>query len=532
MPIAKTSKQLLESAWQSIRLKDTSQAIKFCNRLNSEFPEFAPGWHVASHLAQLIKRPDIAINTINRALKIEPGNREWQLHRVACLIVRGEVEVARESLNKLMDRPAERSAKNAAELSQLAFLCSRLDMHRQAENLYRGLIEQQPENGGHWYNLATMQRFQGRLAEAEGSLERAIGLNAADYDAYELRSDLRKQTPESNHVAELQGLLDGGIRTPAGEVRVCFALAKELEDIGAAEASFDVLTRGAQLRRKHLNYNIADDLQTIEAISDTFTRELLENSAPGYPGNKPVFVIGLPRTGTTLVEQILGSHPEVHAAGELNDFAIQLMQLTRRQAPAQSLSRRELVKQTAKLDFKALGKAYLDSCRPRTGSTPYFVDKMPLNFLYAGLIRLALPGAKIVHLTRHPMDTCYAIYKRLFQDAYPWSYDLEEIALYYSAYKQLMTHWKNAMPGVIHELSYEDLVHDMEGQTRHLLDYCGLDWDARCLRFHENPSASTTASASQVRQPVYQSSVNRWKAYESQLAPLRKRLRELGIAVD
>jgi hypothetical protein len=531
MPSAETSRQMLASAWQSIRLQDFRQAIKFCNRLNSEFPEFAPGWHVASHLAQLIKRPAIALDSIERALKIEPGNRQWQLHRVACLIICGETAVARESLLKLMNRQSERHAKNAAELSQLAFLCSRLYLHKEAENLYLGLIGQQPENGGHWYNLATVQRFQGRLADAEQSLDKAIGMNAADYAAYGLRSDLRKQTLESNHIAELENLLAAGIRIPAGEVSICFALAKELEDTGASGKSFEVLARGAQLRRKHLNYNISDDLQTIAAIADTFTKEMLENSGPGHKSSRPVFVIGLPRTGTTLVEQILGSHPDVYAAGELNDFAIQLMQLTRQHHSAKSLSRRELVQQTARLDFATLGKAYLDSSRPRTGSTPRFVDKMPLNFLYAGLIRLALPEAKIVHLTRHPMDTCYAIYKRLFQDAYPWSYDLEEIALYYCAYNQLMTHWKNAMPGVIHELSYEDLVNDVEGQTRHLLDYCGLAWDARCLRFHEHVSVSTTASAAQVRQPVYQSSVNRWKAYESQLSPLRKRLEELGIVV-
>lgn len=528
MPNPETSKQLLESTWQSIRLKDIRQAIKFCNRLNREFPGFAPGWHVASHVAQLIKRPAIALETINRALKLEPGNRAWQLHRVACLIMCGEVSVARKSLNKLITG----RLNSTEDLSQLAFLCSRLDMHKEAKNLYLKLIEQQPENGGHWYNLATMQRFQGCLADAEHSLDKAISLNAADYDAYELRSDLRKQTSESNHVAELEGLLHRGIKTPEGEVKICFALAKELEDSGATVKSFDALTRGARLRRKHLNYDIGDDLQTIEAISDTFTREILDDSGPGYPGNRPIFVIGLPRTGTTLVEQILGSHPQVFAAGELNHFAVQLMQLTRRQSGPRDLSRRELVEQTAKLDFEVLGKAYLDSSRPLTGNAPHFVDKMPLNFLYAGLIHMALPQARIVHLTRNPMDTCYAIYKRLFRDAYPWSYDQQETALYYSAYSQLMSHWKNVMPGVIYELAYEDLVKDVEAQTGKLLEYCGLDWDPRCVRFYEHQAVSTTASASQVRQPVYQTSINRWKTYDLQLSPLREKLVALGIAVD
>jgi len=528
MPTPENSKQLLESTWRCIRLKDIGQAIKFCNRLNREYPGFAPGWHVASHVAQLIKRPEIALDTINRALNLEPGKRAWQLQRVACLVMCGEASLAREALNELMAG----QTSGAEELSQLAFLCSRLEMHTEAEQLYLKLIDQQPENGGHWYNLATMQRFQGRLKDAEISLDKAISLNAADYDAYALRSDLRKQTPESNHVAELESLLARGIGTPEGEVKICFALAKELEDTGAAGKSFDALTRGAQLRRKHLKYNIGDELQTIDAISDTFTAEVLRNAGPGHPGNRPIFVIGLPRTGTTLVERILGSHPDIHAAGELNHFAVQLMQLTRRQSGAVDRSRRELVQQTAKLDFELLGKAYLESSRPLTGDSPHFVDKMPLNFLYAGLIHMALPQARIIHLTRNPMDTCYAIYKRLFQDAYPWSYDQQEIALYYSAYSRLMAHWKNVMPGVIFELAYEDLVTDLETQTRKLLNHCGLNWDPRCVRFHENQAVSTSASASQVRQPVYQTSINRWKTYEMQLGPMRDKLATLGIAVD
>jgi len=530
--VRETSTQLQQSVWQSIHRKDIKQAIQSCNRLNKAFPDFAPGWFAASHLAQLIKQPEIALKTIERALSLEPGNHEWQLHRIACLAICGDIQAARESLTGLLVGKSHVNEITGEQLSQMAFLCNRLDMHTEAENLYLQLTGREPGNGGHWFNLATVQRFQGRPAEAEASLDMAISLNPADFDAYGLRSDLRRQTPDSNHVTQLQSLLDGGIKTPAGEVAICFALAKELEDIGAAEKSFGVLTRGAQLRRKHLNYDLDDDLQTIDAISSIFTAELMNGSIPGDPSSRPVFVIGLPRTGTTLVEQILGSHPSIFAAGELSNFAVQLMQLTRQQSGAQNLSRRQLVEQTAKLDYRSLGKAYLDSSRPLTGNKLHFVDKMPLNFLYAGLIHLALPGAKIVHVTRHPMDTCYAIYKRLFQDAYPWSYDQRETASYYSAYRKLMNHWTQVMPGVIYELAYEDLVSDVEGQTRKLLGYCNLDWDPRCLRFYDRPATSTSASASQVRRPVYQSSVNRWKSYELQLAPMRERLLELGIAVD
>jgi len=374
-------------------------------------------------------------------------------------------------------------------------------------------------------------RFQGQLEKAEAGLDKAIELNQDDYEAYELRSDLRKQTPGANHVSELGKVLDEGIKLPAGEVRVCYALAKELEDLGESTRSFEILKRGATLRRRHLNYNIDDDLQTISEIRTCFTEGIFSNNKQGHGNHEPIFIIGLPRTGSTLIEQVLASHPEAFAAGELNNLALQMMQKVRDLAGSQQLSRQKLVQLSTQLDFESLGKAYIASTRPQTGHSTHFIDKMPLNFLYAGLIHLAFPAAKIIHVSRHPMDTCYAIYKRLFQDGYPWSYDLVEIASYFSAYKRLMTHWDTVMAGVIYQVNYEDFVGNLEKEARKLLDYCALEWDPQCLRFYESKTTSTTASASQVRQPVYQSSVNRWKQYEKQLSPLINRLEELGVAL-
>jgi tetratricopeptide (TPR) repeat protein len=524
-----TSQQLLGNVWQSLRKKDIKQAINTSNLLVQKHPDFAAGWHAASHVAQAVRRPGAALIAIERALSLEPANIDWQLHQASCLLVCGNNENSARLLHKMV---AACDGFSAEQLSQLAFLCSRIECHDEASQIYLKLITLEPNNGGHWYNLASIQRFKGQVEQAEASLDKAIELNQGDYDAFQLRSDLRIQTSVSNHITQLHGLLKKGIDLPAGEVQICYALAKELEDTGDSQESFEVLSRGATLRRKHINYKAEDDLNTIDTIMDTFGSAVLATPSEGIPTREPVFVIGLPRTGTTLVERILGSHPEVFAAGELNNFALQMMLQVRQQPNAQKWSRKELVQQTAKLDFNDLGQAYLESTRPLTGHTAHFVDKMPLNFLYAGLIHRAMPNAKIVHLSRHPMDTCYSIYKCLFQDAYPWSYDLGEIALYYSAYHQLMTHWNTVMPGVIHELAYEDLVGDVEGQARKLLDYCELTWDSRCVRFHESLSTSTTASATQVRQPVYQSSVNRWKSYKQQLSPLRERLGNLGIDVD
>jgi hypothetical protein len=186
---------------------------------------------------------------------------------------------------------------------------------------------------------------------------------------------------------------------------------------------------------------------------------------------------------------------------------------------------------TARIDFRALGEAYLTATRPMRDTRPRFIDKLPFNFLYAGLIHLALPHARIVSLRRHPLDTCYAVYKQLFRDAYPYSYDLDELGRYYVAYDALMRHWDTVLPGVIHTVYYEDVVADVERETRRLLEYCGLPWDDACLQFHAGPQASTTASALQVRQPIYDTSVGKWRRFSSQLEPLRAQLLRAGIAV-
>ena len=253
---------------------------------------------------------------------------------------------------------------------------------------------------------------------------------------------------------------------------------------------------------------------------------------PGHETREPVFVLGLPRTGTTLVERILGNHSAVVAAGELRQFPEQMIRLARESLGGRDLPRDELVAHTLKLDMRELGRRYVESTRPRTGARPHFVDKLPLNYLYCGLIHGSLPGARIVHLRRHPLDACYAIYKTLFSRAYPFSYDLGELGQYYVAYDRLMSHWRTAMPGVIYDLHYEAIVDDPEGETRRLLDHCGLEFESACLDFHRSPEASTTASALQVRQPIYRDSVSRWRNVAAQLEPLTQVLRSNGIDLE
>jgi hypothetical protein len=325
-------------------------------------------------------------------------------------------------------------------------------------------------------------------------------------------------------------------------MQIHYSLAKEYEDLGEYAKSFAHLQHGAVKRRANLNYDVTADVATVDWIIEAFPRgpAAMPAAADGAVQRNtsisakavqpvPIFIVGLPRSGTTLVDRILSSHSKVKSAGELNDFALALVAAVRRDNNKAQLPRRELVARSAHIDFAALGGEYLQRACATVGPSEYFTDKMPLNYLYCGLIRRALPHAKIVHLTRHPMASGYAMYKTLFKDGYPFSYDLKEIAQYYVAYRRLMDHWIASMPGAIHTLSYEGLVADQLTESRRLLEFCGLEWEDACVDFHRNAAATTTASATQVRQPIYDTSVAQWQHYAAQLAPLREALTSAGI---
>jgi tetratricopeptide (TPR) repeat protein len=522
------ARSLEDRVWRSLRNKDARQALATCEQLNREHPNYASGWHTASQLALRLNNPAAALAAIDRALALEPGNTDGLLQRGLCLGKLGDTA----ALAPLVEELAGRDLSTAYQHSTLGMLYTQLERREEAVACYEGAAVLEPDRAKHYYNIAALQRSLGDIEHAEANFDKAIELDPADWEAIKVRSELRKQTADDNHVEELEAMLDKGIADPRGEAHVCYALAKELEDLGEPERSFGYLKRGADKRRSFMRYDVQRDIDTMVAIEETFTAERLAESHAGSENDEAIFIVGMPRTGTTLVERILGSHSEVYSAGELGNFATVLMQQLRAKVTDPSTPRDELVRLSASIDFAALGDAYIESTRPFTGRTPRFIDKLPLNFLYVGLIRLALPNAKIISVRRHPLDTCYAVYKQLFVDAYPFSYDLEELARYYAAYDRLMQHWSSVLPDAVYTIEYETLVEDFEPEVRRLLEHCGLDYEEACLRFHENKSASTTASTVQVRQPVYRSSVGKWREYRERLAPLVAALEDEGFALD
>jgi tetratricopeptide (TPR) repeat protein len=469
-----------------------------------------------------------AIGCIDRALSSAPRDSQWLLNRAQCLMALG--------------RPAD--ACQAAEAAQvnappdpvlfdaIGSLFSRASAQPRALVAFEQAVALAPLDAHYIFNRATVRRFLGQLVEAEADYDRVIALKPGDYEAYKNRSDLRTQSVGANHVDELESLLAQGIRQWQGEVQIRYALAKEYEDLGHYRKSFHHLQAGAKRRREHMRYDVAVDVATVDAVIASLPGAPSDGPRAGMPDEDPIFIVGLPRSGTTLVDRILGSHSAMFSAGELPDFALSIVDAVRALTGAAQLSRGELIARSADLDFAMLGQDYLRRARGVVACGGRFTDKMPLNYLYCGLIRRALPKAKIVHVTREPMAACFAMYKTLFEDGYPFSYDLNEIGRYYIAYRRLMDHWHATLPSVMYTLSYESLIADQRAETHRLLEFCGLEWQDACLEFHRNASATTTASAVQVRQPLYDSSVDQWRHYAAPLAPLKDQLRAAGFSSD
>ncbi len=514
--------------WDQVKRRDMRSAMALCQRLNAEFPSFAPGWRSASQLALKVNNPSVALAAIEKAVALELDNHEWLLQQALCLSKLGKVA----QLTPLLARLQAAQLDNAYQCSSLALILAHAGDHAAALGYYEQAIEKEPNDAQHYYNAASSQRFLGEFEAADKNYTKAIALNPSDYEAYRVRSELKKQSANSNHIAELKSQLTKAKIDPRGQAQLAYALAKELEDLGETEASFRYVSMGAKARRSCMKYQPEGDIRVIDTLRDAFNESFMQGEHRGSNNREAIFILGLPRSGTTLVERIISSHSDVISAGELNNFSIEMMRQLQTVAGAGKPTKEALVALSTKIDFHALGEAYINSTRPLTGNSAHFIDKLPLNYLYAGLIHLALPNAKIINLKRHPLDSCYAMYKQLFKDAYPFSYDLEELGHYYLAYQRLMDHWHTVMPDVIHTVVYEDVVHDLEGQTRSLLSYCDLPWQDQCLRYYENDQVSTTASAVQVRQPVYTSSVGRWRQYREQLQPLIKVLEGGGVLID
>jgi tetratricopeptide (TPR) repeat protein len=394
--------------------------------------------------------------------------------------------------------------------------------------VYRAL-ERSPNEATFLYQAALCHFYLNETAQADEMLARVLKIAPGNGFAWHVRSQLATQTRAANHIADLRSSLARPQLRSMDEMLMSFALAKELEDVGEFAQSFEVLLRANRIKRGTLTYDVRNDVDAMQNVMAYYTEAAMQSLRGGDETPGAIFIVGMPRTGTTLVERMLGSHSQVASVGEAVDFPEEMSAAARAAHARLGLENANLLRASLQMDFGEVGRRYLAAVHQLAGGQRYTIDKLPFNFRYAGLIHKALPKAAIVHLTRDPMDTCYAVFKTLFINAYHFSYQLEEIAEYFIAYRRMMDHWHAVMPGVILDVRYEDLVAEPQTQCRRLLQHCGLPWEDQVLDFHNSTKASTTASAMQVRRPIYKSSVQKWRNFAGELQPVLRRLADAGL---
>ena len=500
-------------------------------------PGFASGRRLYADILLGCKQFPEAREQLESALQLFPDSvdrrRPIRLHIATTFMREGDIGGALETLQSSDLEPVD--SLDVALLSQYGYLLTMCESHEKALQVFESALRKRADDPLFLFNGAAANRAMGNLERAEALYDRALALNPEDWEAYKNRSDLRKQLPDNNHVRELRQLLAIDALPEVAKVQLNFALAKEYEDLGEYSSSFAALQQGCTQRRKGIDYRLHSDLSTMKDIASTFNENFLPSSKVSESlGSEIIFILGMPRTGSTLLDRVLCASGDVVSAGEPDTFARLLL----REASGivdVSDGQNPILGAGSGMNIAEVGSAYVQQLTARaklTGSRRV-IDKNPMNFLYLGWIARALPAAKIIHLGRNPMDTCYAIYKTLFKSAYPFSYDQVEMAEYYCGYRKLMQHWKALFPGRVIDVHYERLVSDLVGEGRSLYQACDLEWSDQVPEsYYLDAKGTATASAAQVRQPVYQTSVNKWHHFSDALLPMQEVLKRERVTFD
>lgn len=461
-------------------------------------PTPAPAPLSARQLDEALRRAEHAVQGA-RVLKPEHGVRAFVLMRL------GHAAQAEEAVTDALAL----GTGPADAYDGLAFVSMHLGAHQRANELYRRATELAPGDPKFWYNLACSERSLGHLEEAEAACDRAIAIEAGQYASHLLRSELRVQTAGANHVGELKALLASRSGDYRARVFLGYALGKELDDLERFDEAFAAFSAAARARRERLDYDVAVDEAKLKRIAAVYEAQAVPAGTPA--DSRFIFIVGLPRSGTTLLERILTGLPGVRSNGETDYFSHALM------GAAQGDG--DVFARAARADSRAVAAEYARLALPGAPADA-IIEKLPLNYLYVGAIRRALPGARILLVSRAPLDSCFAMYRTLFAAGYPFSYDQQDLGRYYAAYERLMSHWRATLGESLHEIHYGELVAQPRSIGAGVAAYCGLKWNDAAVDIQNNKSVSLTASASQVRRPIYGSSSGRWRRYQRHLGEL------------
>lgn len=506
------------------RFQEAGRVLDAALKLERSNPDL---WILAGATAKALGHWDNAEHCWRRAIACAPGKAEAHYQLGLLLHERNRIEEAIGAYRTAL----ERGLRHVQLLNNMGSALAKLGQPAEAQQYFEHAVSLDPGHAKAHHNLARVLGQLGRFDEAATVIEAAMALVPAPERARFFRTltSLKKLNAGDAQLAAMEALaLDGESLSGTEQMQLNFALGKAYEDIGDRERSLAHLLMANREKRRQTPYDEAATMARLDAIQAAYSRERMSaRGEGGATSSQPVFIVGMPRSGSTLVEQILSSHPRVYGAGECEDFN-RLAEAIRRPDGRPLLP--DGINEVPENALYSLGQAYLAVMHRRAPQAARVTDKTLGNIVNVGLIHLALPGAKIIHTKRDAADTCLSCFSQLFSGHHPYAYDLAELGRYWKAYDRLMDHWKSVLPdGVMLEVRYEDVVEDLEGQARRLLDHCALEWSASCAAFHLNQRPVRTASLAQVREPIYRRSVHKWQASKVFLRPL---LEVLGYPVD
>ncbi|TGD72291.1 sulfotransferase family protein [Mangrovimicrobium sediminis] len=500
-----------------------------CEAIVAADPDFADAWFLLAIAAEARRDLPGALAQLERAVSLAPDNSDYlaQQAKLLALLNRPAAALA------AADAALAAGEPRALALDTLGVVFTRLGEHARAARVLQRAVDAAPSNAQFHFNLASAQQFLGDESGARAHYERAIDLQPRFARAYWALSELEKTAPDTTRQARLEALAADPALGAVDRLYIGHALSRLYEQRGDYPAAFAALCEAKNAQRERIAYDRAQDEALFAALQQGFTAADPEPRPPQQDWT-PLFIVGMPRSGTTLVERMLSAHPAIAGLGELQDFPHAVKAASGERSPR--VLDPAVIAGALEADPEQIARTYRNALETRGGTpapgTRYLADKQPLNVLQLGFILRALPAARVIIVRRDPLDTCLANYRQLFAvnfSYYNYAYDIADTAHYYCLFDRLCRHWHTLYGARIHALQYEQLVEDPRQTLGAALDYLALPWDDACLDFHHRDGAVTTASAMQVRQPLYRDAIGRWRKYEKEMAPAIAELREQGV---
>ena len=493
------------------RLRDFVKAEGICNQLISENPKNVFLYNLLGLILVGQDKIDDALNCYQKGIDLDQNNA-MIYNNIALLYTNNKFD------NKKAEYFYNKSIKanpiNPEAYNNLGTLYKSVDRFEEAINCFKKAIDNNSKFVQAYHNLGNIYITVGKISEAKKTLFEAISVDPYYTNSHRTLSRLVKYNKEDDHFKKLKKINNEKNIKISDKINIAFALGKAYEDMNDYKNSFKMYQEANTLHDERIKYSIVRDKNRFKNIKNIFHKELFEKFRnTGFLNSSPIFILGMPRSGTSLVEQILSSHSEVFGAGE----RIIIVKLLQKYFGEKNLSLFfEDDKNFNKDLFSIIGKEYVYAIKNISDNSARFTDKLPENFFWIGLIKLILPNAKILHCSRDPRDNCFSLFKNYFpNNSLDYSYNLHNVVEYYNLYYDLMNYWKNLFPKFIFEVKYENLVSNTEKEIRSMLNFCDLQWDNKCLDFYKNKRAVKTASDVQARNKIYSSSINLWKKYEN-----------------